>query len=164
MSRFRPTFWWRDSNMYLVFSTFISRPSSLLVCLFLWLHPVASITTILWVPSIPTLFSNICIITYYISTTCLGPYEPSSSAINKYIYIYIQYIYIYVCVCVCVCVLAASQGAIFLERIHSNFAYELYIRFSFLFFFSAVSMWWIWLLITTVTFSILSFYIKIKIN
>jgi hypothetical protein len=30
MSRFRPTFWWRDSNIYLVFSTFISRPTSLL--------------------------------------------------------------------------------------------------------------------------------------
>jgi hypothetical protein len=29
MSRFWPTFWWRDSNIYLVFSTFISRPTSL---------------------------------------------------------------------------------------------------------------------------------------
>jgi hypothetical protein len=31
MSQFWPSFWWWDSNMYLVFSTFISRPVSLLV-------------------------------------------------------------------------------------------------------------------------------------
>jgi hypothetical protein len=30
MSRFWPTFWWRESNIYLVFSMFISRPTSLL--------------------------------------------------------------------------------------------------------------------------------------
>jgi hypothetical protein len=41
MCQFWPAFWWRDSNMYLVFSTFISRPTSLLaslkssVCLFI---------------------------------------------------------------------------------------------------------------------------------
>jgi hypothetical protein len=31
ISRFWATFWWRDSSIYLVFSTFISRPISLLV-------------------------------------------------------------------------------------------------------------------------------------
>jgi hypothetical protein len=30
ISRFRPTFWWRDSNIYLVFSTVISTSTSLL--------------------------------------------------------------------------------------------------------------------------------------
>jgi hypothetical protein len=28
MSRFRPAFWCRDSNIYLVFSTFVCRPTS----------------------------------------------------------------------------------------------------------------------------------------
>jgi hypothetical protein len=42
ISWFCPAFWWRDSNMYLVFSAFISRPTSLLasikvpVLFFLW--------------------------------------------------------------------------------------------------------------------------------
>jgi hypothetical protein len=31
MSRFCPAFWWWDSNIYLVFSVFTSRPTSLLV-------------------------------------------------------------------------------------------------------------------------------------
>jgi hypothetical protein len=30
MSRYWPAFWWRDNNIYLVSSTFISRPTSLL--------------------------------------------------------------------------------------------------------------------------------------
>jgi hypothetical protein len=30
LSRFWPTFWWRDSSIYLVLSTFICRPNSLL--------------------------------------------------------------------------------------------------------------------------------------
>jgi hypothetical protein len=30
MSQFWPAFWWRDSKIYLVFSMFISRPTSLL--------------------------------------------------------------------------------------------------------------------------------------
>jgi hypothetical protein len=50
MSWFCPAFWWRDSNMYSVFSAFTSRPTSLLasikVCVFslwyLYYHPVDS--------------------------------------------------------------------------------------------------------------------------
>jgi hypothetical protein len=50
MSWFPPAFWWRDSNIYLVFSVFISRPTFILALVkvsvfylwYLYYHPIHS--------------------------------------------------------------------------------------------------------------------------
>jgi hypothetical protein len=91
VSWFWPVFWWQDSNQYLVFSVFTSRPTSLLasikVCVFLYMVFILYIVRVLdqfWSPVVPCYSTEdtVRIGTSFISIPITRNYNHSQSFIT----------------------------------------------------------------------------------